>query len=494
MISHFRTMTQTWVAKTLLVFMGVGMAFWGFGGQMISGSNAYIQIGSTSIPGFKVNEQIEREVNIMKEQLGPAFDFATARRMGLIDRIINDMVVKTLLELRASDIGVAISEARLADTISSFAAFRGADGKFDRARFTKILSDNKINEVEFVSNARRGLLRETFANAITAGLDAPIVAGQVWRFANQTVYIDMAIFRPELEIVEGAPTDADLQIVYDINIGEFQLPETRQISYMVISPEFAAGVKKLGAGADDNKRYRAMIEVAEGAIDDISGGADWAVVARARSGAAPLVLPAINIDGDTSDGKNIFQSNPLITRQVADFAFFVLDEGGISDVIETPGGALLVYVAKVLPARPKEMNEVRSELVALWRIAQQRTQAAAKSRKFAELLSGGMEASAAIMQADKGARFTPNMAIAMRASNLPDTVKQVIITTSVGGVFNADGYVGRIKRIQLGKVGEGEGFVDFIGSTETEFRNAIFDDYETFLRRRYRVVNKLNIN
>jgi hypothetical protein len=141
--------------------------------------------------------------------------------------------------------------------------------------------------------------------------------------------------------------------------------ETRHILIAVTTPISATEAEREAA-------YTARRPAAEAILQQLRGGADFAVVAAEKSDDATTkdaggALPAFDKEGQTQEGSAI---DPEIVK-----AALVLNEGQISELIRTPFGWHIIQLdRRTVPSTEDQLQEARTKKFEEW-LAQQRAAA-----------------------------------------------------------------------------------------------------------------------
>lgn len=484
LISQLRNASETWAAKGLMFLIGLSFVFWGFGGSMLGGTDNSVRVGGRTISAQEIDVEARRQIAQMSSLMGGAqFNYQQALEIGLIGQIVDNMIVRVLLDLRAADVGLAVSNEKIYEIISTTSQFMDEKKNFSPETFAYVLEANNLTERDFVKSVAEGVLREMLAGAIVGEVSAEAWAEIPYRLKYESRTVDLITINPLSEKVAGAPSDEALREIYAREAERFSEPEYRTLSYALITPEDAARVKKI-AKLDPAAAYRAMVETAENIIDEVAGG-DTLIAAAKEVGVKSALLPEITVEGVQRNGAKLADSN--VSQKMLDIAFFSLDEGGVSDVIEAKNGVLLVSAAKVSAARPKPFETVKPELVSLWKAERQRESAAKKTLELARLIGEGKSASEAVMTVDKSAQFQPNLRVSRTDAKVAPALLSLIFDTDAGAQFSYGHNVGVVKKIALGGAEGKEDFARYKDSAKKSFSLAILDDYTSWLGRKYSV-------
>ena len=221
-------------AFVLLVF-----ATWGGGVQnSVAPGSAVASLGRTEISQAEFRRaysQIEEEA---KAQWGDAFSVELAGQLGLTRRALESIITDKILIEEAEAMGLEASKEETQDAIRAIPSFTAADGRFiDLESYRRALSRGSYSVSEFEQEMRHSVLRQKLIQIV-----------------SQTVYVSGAeieeAYRAEVDKAEiqylQLPSDrfadqvsferADLERYFESHQADYQLPERRRVSYLLIEP------------------------------------------------------------------------------------------------------------------------------------------------------------------------------------------------------------------------------------------------------------------
>ncbi|MCV6584596.1 MAG: peptidyl-prolyl cis-trans isomerase, partial [Marinibacterium sp.] len=136
------------------------------------------------------------------------------------------------------DLGLSVGDDVLQREILANPAFRGFDGNFSRDNYRLALDNAGLSEAEYEAGLRRDTTRALLQGAVLGGVDMPARAvDTVMEFIGaRRSFTWVALTPGDLAEPIPAPTDADIRAFYDDNPDLFTLPETKDITYALLSP------------------------------------------------------------------------------------------------------------------------------------------------------------------------------------------------------------------------------------------------------------------
>jgi peptidyl-prolyl cis-trans isomerase D len=350
-------------------FLIISFAIWGIGDIFRGfGRSTVAKIGSTEIgiEQFRIlyNDRLQQ----FSRQFGRPISGDQARAMGLDRIVLGQIVAENLLDERARQLGLAISDAEVSRYITNDPTFRGPNGQFDRFRFEQIIRNAGYTEARYVAEQRRRLLRLELINTIAQGLNAPkALVAATERYQNEQRSIEYVLLdRAQAGDIPAPPPEA-LAKYFEERKVLFRAPEYRQVVIVSLIPSQQAQWIEVSDAdlkrAYEERRARYVtperrhvlqidfpnVEAAQAAADRIAKGTSFVEIAK------ELGKTEKDIDLGT------VAKNAMIDRSVADAAF-ALKEGEVSAPVQGRFGTVLVQVEKIEPEQVRPFDEVAAEL------------------------------------------------------------------------------------------------------------------------------------
>jgi len=369
MLNTLRNAASTWIAKLLLVLLVASFAFWGISGQIFSDMGRdVISAGRTSVSMLDYRLAYDRTLSVLSQQLGTRITREQAVAFGVDNQVLSELASGAVLDEAAREIGLGLSQDRLAELTASDPAFRGPDGRFDRQQFQFVLSQVGMRPEDYLKNREQVAIRQQIIEAVSDGMDAP-----------QTFLRNLARYRGESRTIEFVPlprslvepieepSDEELASYFEENSENYAAPEYRKIAYVKLEPEDIADPESV---TDEQVReyYEGRAErytqPEKRTIEQIVFPTEEeATAAREsmRTGATFEDLVEMR-DLSLEDAElGTFAKNELSDQALAEAAF-ALPEGGVSEVVEGTFGHVILRVTDVTPEQVTPMAEVADEI------------------------------------------------------------------------------------------------------------------------------------
>jgi peptidyl-prolyl cis-trans isomerase D len=282
------------------------------------------------------------------------------RRLGIEEQALQGLVDERILGLEAERLGIRVDDETLKQRVAAAPEFQ-QDGRFlGGAEIRKRLERQGVTVKEFEDSFRNSLLRERLVGLVTDSVHVtPAEAEQEFRRRTEQVKAEYAV--ASADNAGLAATDDEARARFDANQAAYKFPERRVLSYVMIdAPSLASRVTltdrdllafyeahrdefqqpeelcathvlvkvKATPDAKEGHSDADARRLAQGALDEIRLGADFAAVAKRVS----------EDQGSASQGGDLgcFPRGRMVPQ--FDAAAFALDAGQVSDLVRTNFG------------------------------------------------------------------------------------------------------------------------------------------------------------
>ena len=281
-----------------------------------------VTINGIVITESQIEEKIAPQMDRMAKQPGRKMppSFLEQSKAQLKQRIIEDMIVETLLDEKVKENNIVITEEDVT---------------------------NQINEM--LAQQKMSL------DDLKALLEARGTNYDQWKeqmqFPRRMAYQRLieAQFEGRVNIAEE-----DAQKYYSENTKQFEQPEQVRVSHILIRPDTA------DPNADPNDAKAEAKAKAQNLLEQIRAGADFAELAKATGG-----YPSAPKGGDIGFGQKSDMASGRRGSWVQPFekAAFALEVGQVSDVVETTFGYHIIKVTDHKNAGVTTFEEVKDDLI-----------------------------------------------------------------------------------------------------------------------------------
>ncbi|MBU0723532.1 MAG: SurA N-terminal domain-containing protein [Alphaproteobacteria bacterium] len=397
MLQSIRTKTASWVVKILFILLVASFAVWGVEDIFRTGGreDTAIRVGEIKIPSQQVNQEFQRELSRIRQQLGQMITAEQAAQFGMLDQVIQRLTNDALYTSLAQDTGLVVTEEMVRDAIRAEPAFRSATGDFDRNQFAAALRSIGMTEEGYVDLLRRDLARRNVVEAVVAGTPQPEgMIDNLYRFRGERRVADLVFIANQSVGDVAQPTEEELAASYKENERRYMTPEYRGFTYVSLNAEALAGeilipepelrqeyeARRAGYTTPETRDLDQMLfsdeATARKAADALAAGQDFAAVAKEIAG---------------QDAEAIKLGATTRSEMIGDMgdAVFALGKGAVSAPLQSPFGWHIFRVNAIAPGSTRSFEEVRDDLNRELALQQAHNQLFEQANRVEDALAGG---------------------------------------------------------------------------------------------------------
>ncbi|HEV2488203.1 MAG TPA: peptidyl-prolyl cis-trans isomerase [Candidatus Acidoferrales bacterium] len=350
----------------------------GMGGTTAS-PDAVVTVGGQDITVIDVRQEFDQQTR--GQQIPPVMQGF------YLQQILQQMVIKRLLELEAQRLGMQVTPDELTQRIRQIlpSAFAGGTWVGSERYAQEVQVRTGMSVPQFEDTLRTGLLAEKFNRLMTDGITVtPQELEQRYRWQNEKV--QLAYVQVKSADLESSinPSEAELSAYFTKNQAKYQVPERRSAKYALLDLAKLKQQTKISDGEAqtyyqshiDDYKVENRVHV-EHILFKTLGKTDSEVSLikqtaqkideQAKHGGNFEDLAKKNSEDDNSKAKGGDIGWIVAGQTVPAFeqAAFSLPKGGISDVVQTPYGFDIIKLLDKESAHTKSIAEVRDSIVTL---------------------------------------------------------------------------------------------------------------------------------
>lgn len=369
MLTALRGAMGGWVAKIFLVLLVASFAVWGVSGSMFSGTgNATVTVGETRVSLLDYRLAYDRQINLIQRQLGQRITREQAEAFGAGELTLSQVVTGAILDETAREMGLGLSDDKLAGLIGEDEAFRDGSGRFSRSQLQAVLRSIGMREEDYVQSRKQVAIRTQILEGTASDAQLPDAYWDVLSAyqAEQRVFDYVLVSEADLEALPEA-SQSDLEAFYEETLSDYLAPEYRKLAIVKLEAGDIADAAALPAEdvraayedradeytSPERRTIDQLVfpsrEEAQAAATKLSAGTTFDELVS-EQGKAP---------GDVELGT--FARGEIPDTGLAEAAF-QLGAGETSGVVDGLFGSVILRVRSIEPESTQAFEEVEAQL------------------------------------------------------------------------------------------------------------------------------------
>jgi peptidyl-prolyl cis-trans isomerase D len=461
MLDTLRNYSRSWVAKLLLLLLVGSFAIWGVSASLVGpSSNAVMTVGDQEVSPAEFRLAYQRQLSSLSRQFGTQLTTEQARAFGVDRQAFAQLSAGAALDQLSQDMRLGLSEDRLANLIAEDPAFRGNDGRFDRTLFSTRLRNAGLREDDYIKERSKVAVRSQIVDAVSDGFQAPkVLVDALKDYRNEARDVDYLLLSfANIDPVK-APTEDVLATWFDAAKSRYRAPELRRFAYVTLQPSDVAdptAVTDEQVRAEYDRRKDSYKTPETRTIEQLAfPSKEMAVAALAQMKERQLDFSALVTD----QGKTLadvmlgdFTKDQLPDQKIADAAFALGPEGGVTPVVEGAFGPVVLRVTNVRPETVKSFDEVKDEVRNTLSLAAAAQNVQSVHDRFEDLRGSGssleeaaaqLKLKAVTVTADRSGNDGNGVGVSLPKSEslLTDVFRSDVGTETLPSNLGNDGYV-----------------------------------------------------
>ncbi len=362
MLDTLRSAASTWVAGVIIGLLVISFAIWGIGDVFRGNVNTSVAtVGDLDISSEDFDREFRAAVRRLSQQSGGAIDSLRAREMGYDMQVLNSMVQRTALDSEVMDMGLTISDDKLAETIRTSEIFQSTFGRFSKQTYEQLLAENNLTPQMYENALRGDIARDQLLDSLRIGTFVPrSMAEAMYQFRRETRVIEYLIIPPDVAGDIEEPTEEQVVAFHTQNAPQFTAPEYRSFKFLQIEPaDLLKQVEVDETEVEDRFEFdKGNLATPEKRTVQILSFLSEEDAVKASNG----LKEGMSFEGLTlslnRDLEDITQTDVTafqITDSIISKTAFELEENAISDPVNGQLGWAIVRVTSITPS--EELNE-----------------------------------------------------------------------------------------------------------------------------------------
>lgn len=355
MLSTLRKNSQSPFYKALLWVLIFSFAAFGLGGVASFVNNNAMSVDGKSYSTQNLANDAYREIQLQQQE---DVALTTADIEAIVNNVASQKAFEMSLNNEAASKGFSATDQEVRDSVRGNRQF-WANGQFDQGRYELYLSQNRIQEEQYLKSVRKNLSVNQLVNAASAGAEVPnvylaAIENQMAKLARNISVRYIPITSEDIK-EDVSVSDDKIATYYQNNEEEFRLPEYRNVDIFSISADDYAAKNPEGNFSQDLSALVNSID------DDTGAGVTFADIATNRGGKVENIIIDAQSYGQDGILKDI--GGEQIVNLINNAAIGISTSAILVSDPNTQNSALYaVLVNDVIPSRIATLDEVKDDI------------------------------------------------------------------------------------------------------------------------------------
>jgi peptidyl-prolyl cis-trans isomerase D len=286
--------------------------------------------------------------------------------LGLLQRTIEQMVNRSLLNQAAADLGLGADDETLRRMIAETPAFQNQLKVFDKDVYQRTLMRAGLTERQFLAMERSDVAREQLTQTVAGGLQAPdALVLPLFRYRQENRTAEVVTFLASAMPQPPKPSDEQLSQFHQAHSQQFMSPELRGLTALVVrTSDVAADIKIPESDIERSYQIRQaeFVTPETRSIQQVSFADQDKAKAFAEAAKSQDFATAAKAAGvePTDLGKVDRKGVPL--PELADAAF-ALPSPGVTAPVQSPLGWHVLRVNAIQAGTGRSLADVREQII-----------------------------------------------------------------------------------------------------------------------------------
>jgi peptidyl-prolyl cis-trans isomerase D len=382
MLDLLRKKAQSPLIQGIILIIVLVFVFWGVGSSYRGSRNSVATVNDEAIPYEAFQKAYEQLANRYRDQFGGNIPKGLLESLDLEGQTIEQLIQQTLLRQGAEEMGIIVSNLEVQQAVEKMEAFK-TNGVFNVQQYKNIISSSGMTPASFEATMRTDLLAgKVLAHLSRFAKLTPLEVNEQFGLDNEEINIEYTSFAAAdfKDRVEAG--EEELQAFYEENKNNYMTDPQIKLDFILFpldtdkKPEISSeevesfyrqNISRYSIPEQRKARHILLKTTAEDSEDVLSEKREKAeqILELARSGEDFAELARQYSEGPSGPRGGDLGSFPR-GRMVKPFddAAFALNEGEISDIVETQFGFHIIKVEKIEPAHIKTLEEAKDEIAA----------------------------------------------------------------------------------------------------------------------------------
>ncbi|RLJ65363.1 SurA N-terminal domain-containing protein [Sulfurisoma sediminicola] len=372
------------VAQIILALIILPFAFWGVDSYVRDRGRGVdvAKVGGSGISQQEFQQALREQQERLRPMLGnanPALLDSPELRRAVLDTLVN----QRLLTLNARESKLTVSDAQLAEFISSVPQLQ-VNGKFSKERYEAVVAAQGMSKDMFEARLRQDLaMQQAMAAVADAVLPGRAAAGRWLTAQLEEREIAEVLLRPDQYTIQVKLAPDAIKAYYEANRKQFETPEQVKVEFVALNQDKLAEQvtvsdeeMKKAYQTQANRYKQAETRRASHILITAAKTAPEAEVKAAQAKAEGLLAQLKKAPGDFEKLARENSQDPGSAAKGGDLdwfgrgmmvkpfedAAFALKENQVSELVRSDFGFHIIKLTGIRAERARTFDEVKGEL------------------------------------------------------------------------------------------------------------------------------------
>jgi peptidyl-prolyl cis-trans isomerase D len=362
----------------LLILILPAFVFFGISGYdgMLSQDRSVASVAGQPISQQAFDAAQRQQIDRMRQMLGDGIDAKMFDTPEARAEVLEGLISQSVIAGEAGARRIAVTDARVRETILGIPGLRKEDGSFDDARYKALLSAQNLTAPGFEAQLRSDLAMQALPDAVQASAMLPrAVRERIVALQEERREIRELRFPASDHAGKVVPTDDQIAAYYERNGERFETPETAKVEVVVLTRDALAA--RVVVSPDDLRTYYEQNKARYGTPEERRASHILVKVGPDAKAKAEALLAQLKADpskfeaiarsssddpGSAGQGGDLgFFARGSMVKPFADAAF-EMKEGELRGPVETEFGQHIILLTGVKAAAERPFEAVSAEL------------------------------------------------------------------------------------------------------------------------------------
>lgn len=245
MLDVIRANAQSWGVKIAFGIIILVFVFWGVGSFSSGSSNIALTVNKTPITLQEFQSQYESIERRIRDQM-PGLEADQLKSLQLGRRVVQQLVMKTLLANEAERAGIVVTPQELRQVVEAIPAFHNTEGKFDPETYKRLLQVQRETPGHFEAQLRDELLADKLRHEVTAGaFISEKEVKELYFYNGEERILEYAFFPIKDFLDKVKVTEDEIKKWYEDHQSNFRVPAQADVQYLKVGAKTLAASQKI---------------------------------------------------------------------------------------------------------------------------------------------------------------------------------------------------------------------------------------------------------